>query len=79
MANLKIELTGSAVVNGARNYTLPDTAVTRLLEAMKLKYGGTNGQALAAWADGLIAGTKREVVQIEQNNAVITPVDITNV
>jgi hypothetical protein len=79
MATITISLSGSAIVNGTRVYTLPDTQVNRLIAAMEHVHGDLPPtQVLAAWADDLIAKTRREVIQIEHNNAIITPLDITN-
>jgi hypothetical protein len=73
MATLTISISGSAVVNGARNYTLSDAMVTRLINAMRAPYmpgdTRTDAQVLAAWADMLIERTKQHVLVEEQSAA----------
>jgi hypothetical protein len=81
VATITIGLAGSAVVNGSKNYTLDDAAVSRLIAAVRYKFkpdssGKTDAQILAMWADGVIADTKAEVAELEkrsQNAAILPP------
>jgi len=78
MATLTIGLSGSATVNGSKNYTLTDAQVARLIAAMKYYFGSTltDGQALVAWADGVIDHTKSQIAQAERNQQTVPTVEI---
>lgn len=84
MATLSIQLSGSAVVNGGKDYTLTDPVVQRLINYLKIKFetglpaNPTNGQVLTKWVQNWIDTTKAEV-QIFETPAPVRPtqVDIT--
>lgn len=69
MATLTIGLSGSAVVNGSRSWTISDADVQRLIDYMSIKFRDnkndptplTSAQALNAWVGNFVANTKGEV------------------
>lgn len=70
MATLTISISGSSVVNGAKNFPITDPVITRLINAMRAPYQPgdtrTDAQVLAAWADLLVERTKQMVLAEER-------------
>ena len=76
MATLTIQLSGSAVVNGTKSYTVSDADTQTVLTwaegafASSLPQSPTNTQILLAWVQSWINGT-RDAVTVQ--NTVVTP------
>ena len=76
MATLSITLSGSAVVNGTKSYTVSDADTQTVLNwaqgafASSLPQSPTNTQILLAWVQSWINGTQGAMVT---QNTVVTP------
>lgn len=76
MATLSISVSGSALVNGAKSYTISDADLQRVLNWARAIYGGalppspTNVQILLAWVQAFVDGTTHQ----EQNFSTPAPV-----
>ena len=77
MATFTISLSGSAVVNGSKNWTLTDADVQKLSTFLIAKYGGsssiTAGQALSLWVQDFVNSTISDVRTYQQATAVVVP------
>jgi hypothetical protein len=87
MATLTISLSGSAVVNGSKNYTVSDADIQTLLNwagrfAPGVTPQSTAAQILVAWANWMIANTVTAVKQDQLGSAAaaataaVTPISI---
>ena len=79
MATLAITLSGSAVVNGSKSYTVSDADTQAVLNWAEVAFAAslpqppqspTNTQILLAWVQSWINGT-RDAVTVQ--NTVVTP------
>jgi hypothetical protein len=79
MATLTISLSGSALVNGSKSYTISDADVQSLLDWATVNYASalpltpTDQQILLAWVQGWINATKVSVQQFKTPPAVVPP------
>lgn len=79
MATLQISLSGSAVINGSKSYTLTDADVQTLISYMQTKFATANSdgsttpltaaQALLAWANDWVSSTRDEIRSRALTNA----------
>jgi len=80
MATITMSLSGSGIVNGSKNYTINDTDTQSLLDWAIATYSApspaaplTNAQALLAWIQSWINGTKTAVQQFKTPAPVVPP------
>lgn len=84
MATLTISLSGSSVVNGSKSYTVSDADIQNVIDWAKDAFATpstpqnpspplTNAQALLAWVNSWIQGTKDAVRRFKTIPAVVPP------
>jgi hypothetical protein len=88
MASLKVQISGSSVVNGAKEYTISNAHIQMIIDMMIAKYSPkdadgnittplTPGQALATWVDRYLVRPTKVAVRNHnreaQINALVTP------
>lgn len=82
MATFTITLSGSAVVNGTKSWTVSDTDVQSLVNYLQVKYftGGPGGsaptpqQALLSWCQDWVTTTIGQVQNFVRAQASIAPI-----
>lgn len=84
MATFTISLSGSAVVNGTKSWTINDTDVQSLVNYLQAKYstvgpGGTPtpAQALLSWSQDWVTNTISQVQNFSRAQASIPPISFT--
>jgi hypothetical protein len=83
MATFTIGLSGSAVVNGSKNWTLSDGDVQSLVNFLVVKYSGsavpalTAQQCLALWAQDFVNRTIADVKGVPAGNGGVPPIVFT--
>lgn len=78
MATFTISLSGSAVVNGSKSWTLSDADVQSLATFLINKYGAaTAQQALALWAQDFVNTTISNVQIYQKSTATVPPLTFT--
>lgn len=85
MPTLTISLSGSSVVNGSKSYTVTDADIQKVIDWAATTYGQKPGpgvpaptpltpqQALLAWVNSWIQGTKDAVQRFKTVPAVVPP------
>lgn len=73
MATITFTVSGSAIVNGSKAYTLSDADLQRILNYVSIAIatppGATNGQILVAWIQDFISDTINGVQSVEKTAA----------
>jgi len=81
MATFQISLSGSAVANGSKNWTLSDADVQKLVTFLIAKYGGsvsiTSTQALSLWTQDFVNSTVSDVKAYQLATTPIAPIVFT--
>lgn len=83
MATFTISISGSAVVNGSKNWAVADADIQTLSTFMIAKYSSpgqaqlTAPQALSAWAQDFVNRTIAEVRSYQQSQAAVSPIVFT--
>lgn len=79
MATFTISLSGSAVVNGSKSWTLSDADVQALSTFTIQKFGPTltAQQALTLWAQDFVNRTISDVLVYQKSVAVVPPLTFT--
>jgi hypothetical protein len=81
MATITLSVSGSAVVNGTKNYTVSDTDLQSLLDCMKVRLSlsaPTNAQILVAWANEIMRVATVDVTQFKKQTAAQAASDATS-
>lgn len=83
MATFTISLSGSAVVNGSKSWTVSDADVQGLVTFLIATYSVPGGptltpqQALLAWTQSFVSGTIAQVQRYQRTQAAIAPITFT--
>lgn len=78
MGSISFQVIGDASVGTrAKSFTVPDEHINRLVAYMKADAPLTTPQALAKWAELMIALTTERVLEHERRTTVIPPFDAT--
>lgn len=82
MATFTISLSGSAVVNGSKNWTVSDADVQRLVDFLIARYSPPTGpltpqQALLAWTQDFVTHAANDARNHQRAQAVVAPVVFT--